>query len=104
MDTYAILCAAIQSRQLVAFYYTGDSVPGDRLVEPFMIAFNETDTLVLSAWLLGGTSKSQKGQGWREYFLASITNLTVLPEQFSGIRPGYNPHPVKKFHNVQCAV
>jgi hypothetical protein len=99
----AILCAAIQSRNVVMFYYTGDSEPGYRTVEPFMIALNETETMVLSAWFLGGTSKSQKGQWWREYFLSGITDLTVLPEHFSGIRPGYNPHP-QKFHSVRCAV
>ena len=77
------LCAAIQSRNLVQFYYSGDQAPGLRMVEPHMVAYNGTGHLALSAWFLGGASESQEGQGWREYFLSEITNLNVLPQQFT---------------------
>lgn len=96
------ICAAIRSRNLVQFYYTGDDAPGPRLVEPHMVAYTTADNLVLSAWFLGGTSGSQVGQWWREYLLEYMGNVIILPQKFSGPRPGYNPSGGRKFHSVQC--
>jgi predicted DNA-binding transcriptional regulator YafY len=98
------LCNAIQSRNLVQFYYSGDEAPGPRLVEPHMVAYNSGGHLALSAWFLGGASESREGQGWREYLLSEIANLNVLPQQFSGPRPGYRRDGGKIFQNVQCAL
>jgi len=102
--TQNTLCGAIQSRNLVQFYYSGDEAPGPRMVEPHMVAYNATEHLALSAWFLGGASESQEGQGWREYLLSEITNLNVLPQRFLGPRPGYRRDGGKTFHNVQCAL
>jgi hypothetical protein len=99
-----ILCTAIQSKNHVQFYYSGDKTPGIRMVEPHMVAYNEADNLALSAWFLGGASESQKGQGWREYLLEHISNVIVLPQTFSQARPGYRSDGGKTFHNVQCTV
>ena len=98
----ALLCAAIHDRNLVQFYYTGDAAPGPRLVEPHMVAYTSANNLVLSGWFLGGTSESQEGQGWREYLLTSMTNITVLPQTFAGPRPGYNPNGGTRLSNIQC--
>jgi hypothetical protein len=100
----AILCDAIAAQNLVSFYYTGDKSAGRRLVEPHMVAYTTTDSLVLSAWFLGGASESQEGQGWREYFLACMSEVTILPQKFSGSRPGYNPSGGTKLHSVQCGL
>ena len=100
----AILCGAIRNRNIVQFNYTGDDAPGTRTVEPHMIAYTTSDNLVLSAWLLSGSSESQQVQRWREYLLSEMTNITTLSEQFPGPRPGYNPYGGKKLHNVQCAL
>ena len=99
-----VLCAAIQSRHLVQFYYSGDNAPGVRTVEPHMVADNLRNHLALSAWFLYGASESQEGAGWREFLLSEISDATILPEQFSGTRPGYKPDGGKAFHNVQCAL
>jgi hypothetical protein len=99
-----ILCNAIKSRNLVQFYYSGDEAPGIRTVEPHMVAYNSLDHLALSAWFLGGASESQEGQGWREYLLSEITNITVLPQQFLGTRYDYKRDGGKTFHSVQCAL
>ena len=99
-----VIGGAIQSRSLIQFQYNLGADPGPRLVEPHMIAYNEAENLSLSAWFLGGESASQKGQGWREYLLSGISGVTVLRQQFSAPRPGYNPTGGKKFHNVQCAL
>jgi len=101
--TQNTLCGAIQSRNLVQFYYSGDEAAGLRMVEPHMVAYNGTEHLALSAWFLGGASESQEGQGWREYLLSDIADLNVLPQRFLGPRPGYRRDGGKTFHNVQCA-
>jgi len=98
-----ILCNAIRSRNLVQFYYTGDDVPGIRVVEPHMVAYNRRNHLALSAWFLGGATESG-GEGWREYLLFEMSQVTIMPRQFSGPRPGYKPDGGKTFHNVQCAL
>jgi hypothetical protein len=98
------LCAAIASKNLVRFYYAGDTEPGYRTVEPHMVAYNKADNLVLSAWFLVGASESQEGQWWREYLLSDISYITVLPDKFPGPRPGYKPNGGKLFHNIQCAL
>jgi hypothetical protein len=69
-----------------------------------MVAFNAEDNLALSAWYLGGASESYEGPGWREYLLSEMTNVTALPQQFAGPRPGYNRSGGKNFHNIQCAL
>ena len=98
-----LICQAINARHLVSFYYAGDNVPGQRIVEPHMVAYNRRNNLALSAWFLGGASESGT-IGWKEYLFDSISNVAILPQQFAGPRPGYNPTGGKVFHNVQCAL
>src|SRR5689334_461211 len=100
----ATLCGAIRTRNLVQFYYSGDATPGLRMVEPHIVAYSEADNLVLSAWFLAGASESHDGQGWREYLVSRMSNINVLPQQFSGPRIGYNRSGGKKLCNVQCAL
>lgn len=99
-----LIGAAIQNRHQIAFQYGLGRNPGPRLVEPHMVAYNQAGHLALSAWFLGGNSESEEGQGWREYLLSGISNLSILPQQFATPRPGYNPTGGKEFHNIQCAV
>jgi len=96
-------CTAIGSMNLVRFYYD-DAAPGYRIVEPHMVAYNQKDNLILSAWFLYGESASNEGPGWREYLLEKVSNVTILDERFTQLRPGYKSDGGKKFHNVQCAV
>jgi hypothetical protein len=98
------LCLAIQTRRVVQFYYSGEYASGNRVVEPHMVAYNLANHFALSAWFLSGVSASQSGPGWREYLLAYISNVIVLPTTFPGPRPGYRPDGGKTFHNVQCAL
>jgi len=97
------ICDAIASKNLISFHYTGDTVPDYRTVEPHMIAYNSLNKLILSGWFTGGTTASG-GQGWREYLMDSISNVTVLDQIFSGPRPGYKADGGKMFHSVQCAL
>lgn len=98
------ICAAIQARRLIRFYYSGDDAPGIRLVEPHMLAYTTKDNLALSAWFLGGASESAEGQDWRDYLIDNMSDLEVLPQKFDGPRLGYNPTGGKKFHNIRCAL
>ncbi len=97
------ICHAISSNppHLIQFYYTGDSLSGFRTVEPHMIALNPKEALCLSAWFLSGASKSGT-QGFKEYKMEFVSQVTMLAETFSGARPGYQPDGGKVFHSVQC--
>jgi len=97
------LCTAINSMSLVRFHYD-DAAPGYRTVEPHMVAYNEAEHLALSAWFLYGESASGEGQGWREYLLENVADVTILDRHFTQPRPGYQPTGGRKFHNVQCAL
>lgn len=68
-----------------------------------MIAYNKANHLCLSAWFLSGTSKSNEGQGWREYRLPEVFSISVLEQMFPVPRAGYDPEGGKKYHNVQCS-
>jgi len=102
----SLICQAINSNppHLIQFYYAGETIPGIRIVEPHMVAYNQAEHLALSAWFTGGVSGSADGAGWREYLLDSISSVTVLEATFVGTRPGYRPDGGKSFHNVQCAL
>jgi hypothetical protein len=97
-----VICGAIASRNVIQFYYTGTKSPGLRLVEPYMVAYNQKDHLALVAWFLGGESESHLGPGWREYLLPEMAQISVLPTQFAA-RADYNRND-ERFHNIQCTV
>src|SRR5260370_38594852 len=100
----ATICKAIQSRNLIRFDYSGHASPGERTVEPHMVAYNTKNCLALSAWYVSGASESQEGLGWREYLLESMTNVVMLSQAFSVPRTGNNPSGGKLFHDVQVAL
>ncbi len=95
-----IICQAIQTRCLLQFSYEGAT----RVVEPHMLAYNSANHLALSAWWIRGYSESGASTRWREYLLSEMRLASVLQEQFSGSRPGYNRTGGKSFHNVICAL
>lgn len=105
MSTLDAICQAIKANphQVITFHYTGESIPGERTVEPHMVAYNRKNNLALSGWFLGGASESGT-IGWKEYLIESITNVTITQRTFAGPRPGYVPTGGKTFHNVQCAL
>jgi predicted DNA-binding transcriptional regulator YafY len=96
-----VLRAAIRSRQMVRFYYSGDEAPGFRTVEPHTVAHDHENHLALSAWYVSGDAAPYEGQGWREYRLSEISLVTVLPVYFFGSHRGYQsdgePLPTGQF-------
>ena len=101
--TIPATCQAIHSNppRLIRFYYTGDRLPGFRIVEPHMIALNPNEALCLRACFLSGDSQSST-QGFQEYEMEFVSEVTVLEETFAGPRPGYHPAGGTIVHSVQC--
>lgn len=89
------LINAISQKSLLEFSYKGEF----RLVEPYLLGFNQTETLTLSAWQLDGRS----GIGWRAYHVHKMSNLIILADKFKGIRDSYNPND-STMVQIICAV
>lgn len=94
------ICEAIEGRHLLQFWYEEEV----RIVEPHMLAYNEQNHLCLSAWWVGGHSKSGKSPQWRQYLVSKMSVLTIQSETFPYTRPGYKPDGGKQFHDVVCAL
>lgn len=95
-----LICTAIKERRLLQFWYEGEV----RVVEPHMLAFNSRNHLCLSAWWVGGFSKSNKSPHWREYLVADISEAELSPHIFDGPRPGYKADGGIVFHDIICAL
>ncbi|SRR6266478_1814950 len=99
----AVICSAIQHRNLLYFYYTGDDVHGYRTIEPHTYGYHKTTgNLMVNGWLVGGVSESQKTPWWRDYLLSDMSQIAELNQSFSGPRSGYVKGGGKKFASVIC--
>ena len=89
----ATICAAINSRCPIEFYYHG----GYRTVEPFclgLVLSGGPDNESLLCYQTGGFSELREVVGWKLYRASEMEDITVLKEQFDGCRPGYDPDGV----------
>jgi len=86
-DMNQMICSAIQSRQVIRFYYNG----GFRTAEPFCYGVSTAGNEVLRAYQTGGYSESGNPVGWKLFRVSEISSLTTTGEKFFGIRPDYNP-------------
>lgn len=82
------ICSAIQSRQIIRFYYNG----GLRTVEPHSHGLSRARHELLRGYQTGGYSESGEPVGWKLFRVSEISSLEVTGERFAGARPGYNPH------------
>jgi predicted DNA-binding transcriptional regulator YafY len=88
MTTKEIIYQAIKDRNVIQFSYDGQL----RIVEPFTLGYHkDTNNLVLSAYRVGGYSKSQNDPPWRLYTVDDIRNLSVSDKHAESYRQGYNP-------------
>jgi len=88
MKTKEIICRAIRERIVIKFTYDEET----RIVEPFTLGYHkETGNLVLSAYQVGGYSKSQSEPAWRLYNVENISKLSLTDKQAQKHRKGYNP-------------
>ncbi|MGY3449777.1 hypothetical protein [Bradyrhizobium sp. USDA 4353] len=90
-----LICQAIAARKVISFTYEGRL----RTVEPHTLGYSLKGIMTLSAWQLSGGSAID----WRDYHCSKMANLSVTDQQFSGPRPGYNPHPAT-FSSVLCRI
>jgi hypothetical protein len=83
----AFLKKAIQQSRVIEFHYHG----GVRRVEPYAFGIHKiTRNEVLSAYQVGGYSRSKKTLRWRLYLLTKIKELRITDESFdSANRPAY---------------
>ena len=84
----AEICSAIESKQIIKFYYRG----GLRTVEPFCYGVTGIGSEVLTCYQVSGYSELDDPIGWKIYRVSEMSNLMVVDEQFPGDRPGYNPN------------
>jgi len=85
----AIICQAIKERKVLQFSYEGNI----RIVEPFTLGnHKDTGNLVLSAFRIGGYSKSANEPQWRLYIVNEMQNLSSTNQRAMATRPGYNPN------------
>lgn len=81
------ICQAIRQRRLLMFGYRGTV----RVVEPHLYGLTTAGHEGLSAWMRPGWSRADPGGGWRMYRVDAVERLQLLPEQFDGARPDFNP-------------
>lgn len=82
------ICSAIRSKNLIKFTYDGH----ERIVEPHLLGEKTSGNIALSAYQVGGYSESDRSPYWRNYIISDMSDVQILPELFSGARPGYNPN------------
>lgn len=79
-----MVCDAIKRRCLIQFEYNSLA----RTVEPYAHGFNAARKEVVRGFQVAGESRSDEALGWRFFIVADMSNLTVLPQNFRGVREG----------------
>lgn len=79
------ICSAIRNNKILEFYYDGYY----RVVEPFTFGISARDNEILSAFQVGGESRSGNRPTWRLFDLEKIEDIQISNEHFDGNREGY---------------
>ena len=99
---------AIKKKQKVVIYYDGDEPGGRGLreIEPVCLGrMRGTNSLAVRAWDEDGASHTAyKGEqplpGWRIFLLPKILSLKPTGENFTQMRPNYNPNGDKSMESI----
>ena len=99
---------AIKKKQRVIIYYDGDEPGGRGLreIEPVCLGrMRGTDNLAVRAWDIEGSSHTAyKGEqplpGWRIFLLPKILSLKPTGENFTQMRPNFNPNGDKSMSSI----
>ena len=98
---------AIKQKQRVIIYYDGDEPGGRgiREIEPVCLGVSKAGNKVLRAWDNEGASHTgYKGEqplpGWRLFRLDKILTLKPSGENFTEMRPKFNPNGDKSMTSV----
>ena len=98
---------AIKKRQMVVIYYDGDEPGGKGLreIEPVCLGYSKAGNPVLRAWDMEGSShRDYTGEkplpGWRLFRLDKILVFRPTGENFTEMRPNFNPNGDKSMRSV----
>ena len=98
---------AIKGRKVVIIYYDGDEPGGRgiRQIEPVCLGVSKAGNKVLRAWDSEGASHTAyKGEkplpGWRLFRLDKILSLKPTGENFTEMKPNFNPNGDKSMTSV----
>jgi len=90
---------SIRKKIVVTVYYDGDEPGGKgyRRIEPVCVGYSKAGNLVIRAWDLDGASHTASiGEkplpGWRMFRTDKIFTYQPTTDNFTEMRPGYNPN------------
>lgn len=72
-------------------------------MEPHLLGRDSADHDALCAYLIRGFTESGQKPYWRLYLLNKMEFVTVLDENFSGPRKGYNSRD-KRMKKIYCCL
>jgi len=98
---------SIRNKKVITIYYDGDDNGGKgyRTIEPVCLGYSKKDNLVLRAWEVEGASWSEKNDGnflpgWRLFRLDKIFTYKPTMDNFTEVRPNYNPNGDRSMKSV----
>lgn len=94
-----LICKAIKERIVIQFSYDGHT----RIVEPFLLGYlSDTDNFVLSAYRVGGYSRTRSSPPWRTFIVAEMSSITLTDMVAQSNRRGYNRRD-SRMSRIVCA-
>jgi len=98
---------SIRKKIVVTVYYDGDEPGGKgyRRIEPVCVGYSKAGNLVIRAWDLDGASHTASiGEkplpGWRLFRADKIFTYQPTTDNFTEVRPNYNPNGDKSMERV----
>lgn len=98
---------SIRNKNVIVIYYDGNDNGGKgyRTIEPVCIGYSKRGNLVLRAWETEGSSWSAKFKnnflpGWRLFRLDKIFTYRPTMDNFTDMRPYYNPNGDRSMERV----
>jgi predicted DNA-binding transcriptional regulator YafY len=98
---------SIRKKKVIVIYYDGNDNGGKgyRTIEPVCIGYSKRGNLVLRAWETEGSSWSAKNKnnflpGWRMFRLDKIFTYKPTMDNFTDMRPNYNPNGDRSMERV----
>lgn len=98
---------SIRKKIVVTIYYDGDEPGGKgyRRIEPVCVGYSKAGNLVIRAWDLDGASHTASiGEkplpGWRMFRADKIFTYQPTTDNFTEMRPDYNPNGDKSMERV----
>jgi len=98
---------SIRKKIVVTVYYDGDEPGGKgyRRIEPVCVGYSKAGNLVIRAWDLDGASHTASiGEkplpGWRMFRADKIFTYQPTTDNFTEVRPDYNPNGDKSMDRV----